>query len=227
MKILVLPTIIVMSLCGAWMLYLRWDTQRFVESLPEAPSRTHTKPMPQERLTENENSQTPPPERVAENNASSTEGLSRWDATEDLNPSDTSHTDPADQKHDPVSGIDVEQKTEDKLETQESDENSRHPAMDLSLEQIVENNRRRLIEQHGNIPEVDIYIHHMMPVFKGITEGKQELTVQRTPEEALEYSKAQAVLFPTQKNIQSYQNVLKTTQHLKRRKQLKRSDPGK
>ena len=213
-----LHLVVVIVFCGAWMLYLRWDTQRFIESLPTAPSRTHIKQMPQESVSENENSPASPPESVSENNEPEDHILP--DSAETPNTPDTRPTDPG--AEEPVLGIDVEQKNQENLETQEDDGNDRHPAMDLTLEQIVENNRRRLIEQHGNIPEVDIYIRHMMPVFKGITEGKQQLTIQRTPEEALEYSRAQAVLFPSEKNLKSYQNVLEETQYLKRRNEMPR-----
>ena len=157
---------------------------------------------------------------MSENNEPSAEDHILSDSTENLDPPDTRHTDPDYQNHDPVFGIDVEEEKQEKLETQDGDENNQHPAMDLTSEQVIENNHRRLIEEHGNIPEIDIYIRHMIPVYQGITEGKHQLTIERTPEEALEYSKAKAVLFPSEKNLESYQNVLKTTQYLKRRREL-------
>lgn len=222
MKRFVFPAIVAIVLCSAWMLYLRWDTDRFIESLPKAPPHTHIEQMPQERVAENENSETLPPERVSEHNEPSAEGHVHPHFTDTLEPPDTRHTDPVSQNPDPVSGIDVEQGTEEKIETEEGDQNNRHPVMDLSLEQILEKNRRRLIEKHGPIPEIDIYLRHMIPVFEGAREGKRQVTIKRTPEEALEFSRAQSVLFPSEGNIKSYQNVLKTTQYLKRRRELMR-----
>lgn len=218
MKRFVFPTIVVIVLCSAWMLYLQWDTDRFIESLPKAPPHTHIEQIPQERTSGNENSETFLPERVSENNEPSAEGHVHPDFTETLDPPETRHTPPVSHHHEPV----VEQVTEEKIKTEEGDQNNRLPFMDLSVEQKIEIFRRRQIEKHGPIPEIDIYIRHMMPFFEGITEGKRRVTIKRTAEEALEYDRARSVLFPSEENLKTYQNTLKTVQDIKRRRELMR-----
>ena len=220
MKKIFLPATVVIVFCTAWMLYLQWDTERFIESLPKAASRTSGM-MPQERTAENENSGTLPPENVSENNEPSAKDPALPDFTENLNPPDAIHREMVSRNHDDVYGLDVKHVTEVKKGTGEGDQNKRPPVMALSVEQIIENNRRMLIEKHGNIPEIDIYLHYMKPVFEGMKEGKRQVRIDRTPEEELEFSRVQSVLFPSEDHLKHYQDVLKTTQELKRRSEMK------
>lgn len=219
MKTIVFPAIVVIVLCVAWMMYWQWDTQRFIERLPEAPGPAQSEQSPQERTAENENTDTLPSEHLSENTVPAAEGHVPPEFTAPLNPPDTTHRGPASQHPDPGSDIEVQQETEAPIETEEGDRYDPTHIKDLSVEQILENNRIRLREIHGDIPEIDIYLRYMRPVFEGAKEGKSQLTMRLSVKEELEFSRARSVLFPTEGNLKHHKNVLKTEQDLEKRRE--------
>lgn len=219
MKKVIFTAIVLILLGTTWTLYLRWENKRFVESLPKAPSRTNieqpTDTITQDGTDENKNSEPYPLESVPENNKLPVEENVLQESTslsEELSP-DTAHRPPhPGESHLP----DIDYTFRATLE-QEVESNAPSSIMDLSVEEIIENNRQMLLKKHGNIPEIDIYLKHMVPVFEGLTEGKSQVNVKRTPEAQLEYSRALATLFPTADNIKQYQEVLQTMEEIKRR----------
>ena len=87
--------------------------------------------------------------------------------------------------------------------------------MDLSLEQIIENNRQSLINRHGNIPEIDIYLKLNEPFFRALLKDKPtRVVIERTPEESLESSRVTAILFPNEANKKAYQDELEKMKEL-------------
>ena len=79
---------------------------------------------------------------------------------------------------------------------------------DLSLEQIIENNRKSLIARHGDIPEVHIYLKHFP--FEALlnSEGNQGFEVELSLKDNLDYLRAVAHLFPNKENNDNYLEAL-------------------
>lgn len=210
----VLCTAIVLIVLGtAWMLYLQREDNRFKESLPKVPSRMNTEQpidtITQENTTENENIGLPVAANVLQESTNETEEMS-------LN------TAPRPPSHDqgPTFRIQQELKVPDQLQKEgglEQVEESNPPSsfMDLSLEQIIENNRHALINRHGNIPEIDIYLKLREPFFRALLKDKPaKVVIEMTPEESLESSRVTAILFPNEANKKAYQDELKKMQEL-------------
>ncbi|MDE0556100.1 MAG: hypothetical protein OXI24_17950 [Candidatus Poribacteria bacterium] len=224
MKIFVIPAILVIVLSTAWMVYWQWNTQRFIERLSEVRPHTQSEKIPYERTAENENTDTFPSEPVSENINSAAEGHVPSELAAPLDPSNTTHKGEVSQQTELGSRINVKvrQETDERINMKEGARYNPTHIQDLSVEQILENNRLRLREIHGDIPEIDIYLRHARPIFEGAKEGKSELKMRLSQKDALEYSRALSVLFPTEENLKHYKNVLKTEQDLeKRRKQIR------
>ena len=219
MKKVLCAAIVLMVLGTAWMLYLQREDNRFAESLPKVPSRMNTEQpidtITQENTTENENIGLPMEANVLQESPNETEEMS-------LN---TAHRPPHDSNphsHDqrPIFRIEQELKVPDQLEKEgglEQVEESNPPSsfMDLSIEQIIENNRQSLINRHGNIPEIDIYLKLNEPFFRALLKDKPtEVVIERTPEESLESSRVTAILFPNEANKKAYQDELKKMKEL-------------
>lgn len=216
----VLCTAIVLIVLGTvWMLYLQRENNRFRDSLPKVPSRMNIEQpidtITQENTTENENIGLPMAANVRQESTNETEEMS-------LN---TAHRPPHDSnphshEQGPTFRIEQEPNVPDQFEKEgdlEQVEESNPPSsfMDLSLEQIIENNRQALINRHGNIPEIDIYLKLNEPFFRALLKDKPtKVVIERTPEESLESSRVTAILFPNEANKKAYQDELKKMKEL-------------
>ncbi len=213
MKKVLCPAIVLIVLGTVWTLYLQREDNRFEESLPKVPSRMNTEQpidsITQESTTENENIGLPVEANVPQESTNETEEIS-------LN------TAPRPPSHDqgPTFRIQQELKVPNQLQKEgglEQVEESNPPSsfIDLSLEQIIENNRQALINRHGNIPEIDIYLKLREPFFRALLKDKPtKVVIERTPEESLESSRVTAILFPNEANKKAYQDELKRMKEL-------------
>ena len=209
----VLSTAIVLIVLGTvWMLYLQRGDNRFRESLPKVPSHMNTEQpidtITQENTTENENIGLPMEANVLQESTNETEEMS-------LN---TAHR-PSHDSNRHSFRIEQELKVPDQLQKEGGLEQEESPPpssfMDLSLEQIIENNRQSLINRHGNIPEIDIYLKLNEPFFRALLKDKPtKVVIERTPEESLESSRVTAILFPNEANKKAYQDELKKMREL-------------
>ena len=216
----VLCTAIVLIVLGtAWMLYLQREDNRFGESLPKVPSRMNTEQpidtITQENTTENENIGLSMEANVLQESTNETEEMSLNTAHRPPYNSNPHSRDPA-----PTFRIEQELKNPNQLEKEgglEQGKESNLPTsfMDLSLEQIIENNRQSLINRHGNIPEIDIYLKLNEPFFRALLKDKPtRVVIERTPEESLESSRVTAILFPNEANKKAYQDELEKMKEL-------------
>lgn len=203
-------TAVVLIVLGvAWTLYLQLDNTRFVESLPQAPSSTHREATADPSLksgNENVNSELPAGSHVQR------AAIEPFELPPDTppRPSPVGRQDPTFRIQREREGKVMETSESEKENLQEESESSPSSTFqDLSLEQLIENNRQRLIDQHGEIPEIDRYLELNRSFFQQILEGKTQITVDRTPEESLENSRLTALLFPTEANQKAYQDELK------------------
>ena len=216
----VLCTAIVFIVLGtAWMLYLQREDNRFGESLPKVPSRMNTEQpidtITQENTTENENIGLPMEANVLQESTNETEAM----------PFNTAHrplhnNNPHSLDQGPTFRSEQELKVPNQLQKeggleQVEESNPSSSFMDLSLEQIIDNNRQALINRHGNIPEIDIYLKLNEPFFRALLKDKPtEIVIERTVEESLESSRVTAILFPNEANKNAYQDELKKMREL-------------
>ena len=219
MKKALCAAIALLVLGTAWMLYLQREDNRFEESLPKVPSRMNTEQpidtITQENTTENENTGLPIEANVLQESTNETEEMP-------LNTPHRSSHDSNPRLHDqgPTFRIEQELKVRDQLEEeggleQVGESNPSSSFMDLSIEQIIENNRQALITRHGNIPEIDIYLKLNEPFFRALLKDKPtEVVLERTAEESLESSRVTAILFPNEANKKAYQDELKKMKEL-------------
>ena len=216
----VLCTAIVLIVLGtAWTLYLQREANHFEGSLPKVPSRMNTEqpidPITQENTTENESIGLPEAADVLQESTNETEEMPLNTAHRPLHDSN-SHS------HDQGQTFRIErelkvpdqsEKEEDLAQVVENPPPSSF--MDLSVEQIIENNRHALINRHGNIPEIDIYLKLNEPFLRALHKDKPtEVTIERTLEESLENSRVTAILFPNEANKKAYQDELKKMKEL-------------
>ena len=214
MKQVIFTALVVIVLGVVWTLYLQWDNKRFVESLPKSVSQMNieepTDMSTPDSWSENENTEHPAPAAA--------------NLFEEI-PPDTAHRPPHGgnpHSHNSVPTFRIEQelKNPDQLEKEEGLEQGKESNlpvsfMDLSLEQIIENNRQSLINRHGNIPEIDIYLKLNEPFFRALLKGKPtRVVIERTPEESLESSRVTAILFPNEANKKAYQDELEKMKEL-------------
>ena len=204
MKKVIFATITLIIFCVAFSLHIRRETDRFVQSQPEIPQQTHVEhPIDTggaESQGENQNSE-------------NTTEVNVWEAT----PADAPpalHRDPThSQNRDTQYRIQQNETVkvfapEDQDAEQENSGKKPLSIEDLSVEQIIENNRRYLINKHGNIPEIDIYLKLNASFYESIKNQEPEYVRTFTPEESLEYRRVVSILYPTQANIKAYQDEL-------------------
>lgn len=194
-------------------LYLRWDNTRFVESLPQAyPTDTDLSPQ-QEPTDEDKNIDV------------------LGEATTQQDPAHVDKEMPLDTTHRPlhhgethslpqtVTRHESKRNIEDIEGLKEESEPFRF-MQDLSAEELMASDRQSFLKKHGNIPEIDIYFKYMAPVYEAWASGDDQVVTERTPEETLELSRAQMVLFPDKPHFRNqYQHALKTIEDLKRRRE--------
>ena len=203
MKKIVFTAMVIIILGTAWTLYLRWDVNRFAESLPKAPLQTHieqpTDTRTQDNMPENEKSELPTKVNAPSAPTSTFAEASNAPAHRPPHHSD-SHSD----VHTPPIRVEGQQK--DEVVKQEG--KSPLSFSDLSVEEIIERNRQKLIEKHGDIPEIDIYLRLNAPLFEAIKNRETQVRIQRTPEEHLEFSRVMSVLYPSEAHDKMYQEAL-------------------
>lgn len=90
------------------------------------------------------------------------------------------------------------------------------PSLDRRIERTEsQTSCKHLIEKHGDIPEIDIFLKHFP--FSAIQQGETKITIENTVtlEEDLEYKRALAVLFPSKENQKSYEDALRIAEQSK------------
>ena len=198
----------------ALMLYLRWDTNRFVESLPKAPPQTSieqpTDTSSQDSMSKNKNS-----ELSVEMSVLPAPAATSPEASNDTAHRPPYHSDSHSDVHAPPP-LRVDRMQEDEDIKQEGE--SSPSFFDLSLEGMIEHTRQQLIEKHGDIPEIDIYLRLNAPLFQAIKNRETQVRIQRTPEEHLEFSRVMSVLYPNEQHNKMYQDALKRRAERNRRK---------
>ena len=213
MKKVGFTAMIIIILGTAWALYLRWDVDRFAESLPKAPPQTHieqpTNPKSQDNVSENEKSELP-----AKVNTLSAPISTSAKASNDTARRPPHHSNSHSDGHAPP--IRVEEQQKEEVVKQEGE--SPRSFMDLSVEEMMEWTRQQLIEKHGDIPEIDIYLKLNAPLFEGIKNREAQVKIQRTPEEHLEFSRVMSVLYPSKAHDKMYQDALEAIEERNRRK---------
>ncbi len=208
MRKIIFIAIVLIVLGTAWTLYLKHDTERFIDSLPKK-SATGTQPQNITNMpVTDENSDPFQSMNVIEG---ALEGSNEEPGTAG------SAEDRDNEKKDTSGLIDF---SNEFLERDPIAEWSPHPVekehpeeepmglMKLSRAEIVENNRKRLIEIHGNIPEVHTYLKYFPFEALQNPENKGTYSFTMSLDEFLEYQKASAVLFPNASNIKNYQQAL-------------------
>lgn len=212
MKKVFFTAIGVIVLGTIWVLHLRWDNKRFAESLPKGPSQTNIEQPADTRIqstiSENEHSERPVEVKVLP---------APTDPSAEV-PNDTAHEQPhhSDSHSNAYSPpLHVERIQKDAGVKQEG--GSPPSFMDLSVEEMIEHTRQKLIEEHGDIPEIDIYLKLNVPLFEAIKNQENQVRIQRTPEEHLEYSRVMSVLFPSEKHDKLYQDALQGIEARNRR----------
>lgn len=205
MKKVIFTVIVLIALGTAWALYLRWDNKRFVESLPKIPSETNieksTDTIVQDRKSEDEDSNFFNLEDTSKDNKPLVEDSKQ---KEEKIPLDAVHRHPHDERshpHDHAPPISAPSNASAIMDAA--------TVMNLPIEEVINISRQRLIEEHGNIPEIDIYLKELTPIWEAVKSGKTKLIIQRTPEEDLEFRRVMAKLFPNEQNIKLYQDKLK------------------
>ncbi len=199
---------------ATWMLYLWWDHTRFVESLPKAPDRSSI-----ENTTDLRSQQEP-----------TVEDKNRDFLREAITQQDTPHVDeevPIDTTHRPLHHGETHSPPRTAT-LHESERDIEVPKVesdplfmpDLSAEELMESARQGFVEKHGNIPEIDIFFKYMAPVYEGWAAGGGPVVIDRTPEETVELSRAQMVLYPDKPHFRNqYQHALRTVEEIKRRRE--------
>ncbi|MDE0553125.1 MAG: hypothetical protein OXI24_02840 [Candidatus Poribacteria bacterium] len=200
MRDVILIGIVIIVLGAAWSLYLKYDTQRFIDSFPKVPATVAQ------------------PQNTTEEAISSSKNASPKNARVAQETLETFTEKPA---------VEVEDTKREKIETStrmdfadEISEESPPSAFDspptqapigmlnLSREEIVENNRKHLIEIHGDIPEVHTFLKYFPFEVLLDVENKEKYEFSLSHEEFLEYQRANAVLFPNAANREGYQKAL-------------------
>ena len=208
MKKVIFTAITLIVLGTAWTLYLKRETERFVDSLPEVPA-TVTQP---QNITDIP--------ITDENSVASQSTRVMSDALEDSN-EEQAATGSAEDKEkgkngtlgfmdfaDEPSERDPIAERSPQHDKEERSEEEPIGLMKLSRAEIVENNRKHLIEIHGDIPEVHTYLKYFPFEALQETENQGTYSVTMSLEEHLEYQKALAVLFPNASNVKNYQQTL-------------------
>ena len=213
MKKVGFTAMVIIILGTAWTLYLRWNVNRFAESLPKAPPQTHIE-QPTDMRTQSSVSENEKSELSAKVNTLSAPTSTSAEASNDTAHSSPHHSSFHSDVHAPP--IRVEEQQKDEVVKQES-ENLRS-FMDLSLEEIIERNRQQLIEKHGDIPEIDIYLRLNAPLFKAIKNQEAQVKIQRTLEEHLESSRVMSVLYPSEEHDKMYRAALQEVEERSRRR---------
>ena len=214
MKSIIFTAICVIILGAAWTAYLHWGNKRFVESLPEPPPRSNIDPVTDTQRREIENND-PPAEPTPELPAVREESPPA--------PRPPHRGDPQVSGHVPIPRV-MAGAPETSEEQKAQDPAS---AMTASVEEIIENTRQHLIEQHGDIPEIDIYLRHMRPVFQAAKDGETEIIVVSTPKEHLEMSRVMSILYPSEEHTQHYKDVLEDVQRREALERLRAADTGR
>ena len=205
---------ILIFLGTAWTLYLWWDNIRFVESLPKSPDRSNI-----ENATDMGLQQEP---TVEDKNIDFLR-----EATTQQDPLHVDEEVPIDTTHRPFHG--ETRSLPQTVTRHESEQDIEAPKVesepplfmpDLSAEELMESDRQIFIKKHGNIPEIEIYFKYMSPVYEAWAAGDGQVVIERTPEETVELSRAQMVLYPDKSHFRNqYQHALKTVEGLKRRRE--------
>lgn len=206
MKKVIFTVIILIAFGTAWVLYLQWDNRHFVKNLPDIPSQTDnvqsTTTIIQEGTSEDPSKDGGSHEKETEHQATThEEGKEETlhDAhghphNDDIHPHD----------HDPAVSV------KPNATTPISGEIKTTSILTLSLKDAIKRKREMLVEKHGDIPEIDIYLKNFAAILEAAKSGNTQLTIQRTPEEDLEFSRVMAKLFPNEQNIKLYQDKLKS-----------------
>ena len=213
MKKVFFTAIVIIILGTALTLYLRWDVNRFAESLPKAPPQTHIE-QPADTRTQDSASENEKSELRTKVNAPSTPTAPSAEASSDTANKPPHHSHSHSDVHAPPIRVEGEQK--DEVVKQEGE--SPRPFIDLSVEEMVEHTRQQLIEAHGDIPEIDIYLRLNAPLFKALKNREAQVSIQRTPEEHLEFSRVMSVLYPSEAHDKMYQDALRTVEERNQRK---------
>ena len=218
MRKLLFTTIVLIVLGTAWMLYLQWENKRFAANLLKVPSNTNIE-QPIDTITqgftvENENSDSPAEANVSQESPTMDEGPLP-DPTVRPPHHSNSHLQNRGStlRHQQKLEVRDQSKKEDR-DIEAKDESPSSSVKDLSVEEIIENNRRFLINQHGDIPEIDKYLELNAPFFQQIKDGTTRIVVEMTPEDSLENSRLTAILYPNEANKKAYQDELKRMREL-------------
>ncbi len=213
MKKIGFTAMVIIILGTALTLYLRWDLNRFAESLPKAPLQTHIE-QPTDMRTQGNVSENEKGELPAKVNTLSAPTSTSVEASNDTAHRPPDHSGFHSDVHAPPIRVEGQQK--DEVVKQEDE--STLSFMDLSLEEIIERNRQKLIEKHGDIPEIDIYLRLNAPLFEAIKNREAQVKIQRTLEEHLEFSRVMSVLYPSEEHDKMYQAALQEVEKRRRRR---------
>ncbi len=199
----------------AWTLYLRWDNTRFVESLPKVPDRSNV---------ENATDLSPQREPTVEDKNIDflREAITQQDPplVDEEVPIDTTHR-PLHhgETHAPPQTV-TRYESERDIKDRKVESEPFLFMPDFSAEELMESDRQSFVKKHGNIPEIDTYFKYMAPVYEAWAAGEGQVVIERTPEETVELSRAQMVLYPDAPHFRNqYQHALKTVEDLKQRRE--------
>jgi len=204
--------LVVCALVGS--LYVRYDTKRFMDDF----EKRHVTPVSEQTLTDNNSeisqveSGNPEQDQQSEQIEEPDEYVSesvQGDNTKDLETFEIPGQSDSLYDTSPFTLLEQEADETEESEQQETDVN------DLSLEQIIANNRKHLIAEHGDIPEVHTYLKYFP--FEALLDGNKgkEYTLDLSLEEHLNYHKAVAYLFPNKANRDKYLDAKKMYEKFK------------
>lgn len=210
MKKIIFSTIAFIILSVAVSLHIRRETDRFVENQPEIPSQTNI-----EQPSDPVSSKSPGENRDSEPDAEA----NVWEAMPTDTPPTLQRAPMVSQNRDTRYRIQrsetVKMFTPEAEDAEQQDSGKKSLSIeDLSVEQIIERNRRYLINKHGNIPEIDVYLKLNASFYESIKNRETEYVRVFTPEESLEYRRVVSILYPTQANIKAYQDELERMEEL-------------
>ena len=212
MRIAIYAVILLVICAMAGSLYVRYDTNRFVDDVKNrhvipASKHTFTDSSSETSQIEHEKSEQPEqPEQIGETDEYVSESVQGY-STQDID--NVTTTDQSDSLYDlsPFSSNDQD-------ETEESEQRETN-VNDLSIEQIIENNRNHLIAKHGDIPEVHTYLKYF-PFEALLDQNKdKEYMLDLSLEETLKYHEAVAHLFPNKSNRDNYSDALEMYEKFK------------
>lgn len=209
MKNISIVVIVCLIFGAAWIFYLEHESKLFVDSLPKAPPPEKKVKSPKTSAV-NENNKTVPETDISEQDTSSDilQGTSTAEnVKEDTNLENPEIAVPPNVSDAVSKPETVPQKTQPEPESLDVTE--------LSIQEIIERNRKHLIQKHGDIPEVETFLKYFP--FEELQQRKTKIqrSYTRSPEEDLKYRKAIATLWPKPENEEGYQDALKALESQK------------